>query len=696
MVGASASEEHSLGSGQGSTPSSSFSASPAASKRGSWRLRINVLQARGLKYKLSVGEVAPQVKVLIGSDNQTTSTKWGTSSPVWHEAFEFPVTPSEQAVDVGLRVYSKHIRIRKVFLGRCESIPVRRLLQGAHALEPAWYPLYNKSGKKERAGEVQIEVALLRVDIEHNVKVFIGTWNVGNAPPPADLSSWIPQDESNHIVVVGAQECQYSARSPYSSCDEDWQQHFKQHLGPRYRLLTSQSLGQMRLLAFVRDDAEGRICGLTCGTEATGVGHVYSNKGGVAVAFKVGDTWLCFVNSHFAAHAGQCAMRNSNFREIVGEISIGQKDMDLLTQFHHVFWMGDLNYRLDLPAAQSFESKTSAKSPNTEEFNRVLEQINQGSFSGLLAHDELHRDIKLKKVFSGFKEGDITFAPTFKVHRNEVVDDFPHGCRYLTSRLPAWCDRILWKSVSSLPVKQLLYRAAPLVVTSDHKPVCATFEVPIVDPPRDTKEPAIDEECWHIVFMSLSGYSLLAKDVEGTSDPYTVFQGPALVIPEQTPTIYKCLNPVWDPKASTWSTLPKLALVTQELDVLQYDIILIRVMDYDIARNDDCCGRGMLPLRDLVESHLAGEPTYHFEVDLTSKGARAGQLCGDIQLKRERRVRRASRTYHLPTSKSTGALNKLIGTPPIMLPYNTDPRAVAKHQLENHIDRVTRMATTPS
>lgn len=38
--------------------------------------------------------------------------------------------------------------------------------------------------------------------------------------------------------------------------------------------------------------------------------------------------------------------------EIVGNMRINDQNMDILNQFHHVFWLGDLNYRLDFGAAE--------------------------------------------------------------------------------------------------------------------------------------------------------------------------------------------------------------------------------------------------------------------------------------------------------------------------------------------------------
>jgi len=87
------------------------------------------------------------------------------------------------------------------------------------------------------------------------------------------------------------------------------------------------------------------------------------NKGAVAISLRAWDTSLCFVNCHLAAHQDKVKARNAMFKSLLQGLQLSDRGMDLLTNFHHVFWMGDLNYRIDL---------TSDSVPTQSEFNHVV------------------------------------------------------------------------------------------------------------------------------------------------------------------------------------------------------------------------------------------------------------------------------------------------------------------------------------
>ena len=49
--------------------------------------------------------------------------------------------------------------------------------------------------------------------------------------------------------------------------------------------------------------------------------------------------------------------RNQNFLDILSGLNLGMKGVFGIThQFHHVFWFGDLNYRIDLDVKVRAES----------------------------------------------------------------------------------------------------------------------------------------------------------------------------------------------------------------------------------------------------------------------------------------------------------------------------------------------------
>ena len=59
---------------------------------------------------------------------------------------------------------------------------------------------------------------------------------------------------------------------------------------------------------------------------------------------------------------------------------------DLTTNFHHLFFFGDLNYRVDLGASQ------------------IVEYAKKFDYSSIYKEDQLQKDKEKKKIFVGFGE----------------------------------------------------------------------------------------------------------------------------------------------------------------------------------------------------------------------------------------------------------------------------------------------------
>ena len=64
--------------------------------------------------------------------------------------------------------------------------------------------------------------------------------------------------------------------------------------------------------------------------------------------------------------------------------------------FSHIYFLGDMNYRI-----------------NPCDMN-IREVASSADFKILLEYDQLTQQKKQKRIFHKFKEGDITFKPTFK------------------------------------------------------------------------------------------------------------------------------------------------------------------------------------------------------------------------------------------------------------------------------------------
>lgn len=84
-------------------------------------------------------------------------------------------------------------------------------------------------------------------------------------------------------------------------------------------------------------------------TVATGIANVAGNKGACGVSMTLLDnTTIAFVGSHLAARASRVHERNNDVREIYRSMHLrGDRTLSLPQQFDHLFWLGDLNYRID-------------------------------------------------------------------------------------------------------------------------------------------------------------------------------------------------------------------------------------------------------------------------------------------------------------------------------------------------------------
>lgn len=318
-----------------------------------------------------------------------------------------------------------------------------------------------------------------------------------------DLADWLcPPDASSpftneknepvaDIYFVGFQEMvdltavNVALDSKSQARGHFWEEKIAECLargGGHYTQVMSKYLVGLLMCVFVKDSLLGSVKDVRATAAGVGVMGMMGNKGGVSCRLTLHDSSICVVCAHLAAHRENVTGRNADFQNILeksvfaplpesvggasssslelggtgggGEAggasearrkqlhySTGLLPGEDLTILQHdlVFWLGDLNYRMD--ESLSLE----------EVFSKVAER----DWAFLREYDQLNIERFGMNVFEGFLEGEIDFAPTYKYQpgTNEY-DQRPDK----KVRCPAWCDRVLWRSKSALDsVDQVRY-----------------------------------------------------------------------------------------------------------------------------------------------------------------------------------------------------------------------------------------------
>ena len=200
------------------------------------------------------------------------------------------------------------------------------------------------------------------------------------------------------------------------------------------------------------------------------------SKGGVAVALDVAGETLVFVTSHLEAMKRDT--RRLQYKELIGALGekLGEAGFGFTSQFHHVVWAGDLNYRCVELGGEPMPA------------DKAIALLSAGSNGALFEdHDQLNQERRAGEVFAGFCEPapDPHFFPTYKkvegrdrfeapvdyglpdwpnrVYRTKYKEPIYKGGN-VKERCPGYTDRILFHSLPDA-APRLVPERRPLVLT---------------------------------------------------------------------------------------------------------------------------------------------------------------------------------------------------------------------------------------
>ncbi|KAJ4765933.1 Type I inositol polyphosphate 5-phosphatase 1 [Rhynchospora pubera] len=230
----------------------------------------------------------------------------------------------------------------------------------------------------------------------------------------------------------------------------------KKKSSPFVRIISKQMVGVF-ISIWVRRSLRKHIQNLKVSTVGVGAMGYIGNKGSISVSMSIYQTMFCFVCTHLSSgeKEADAIHRNADVQEIhrrtVFSSTAGDGLPKSIYDHERIFWLGDLNYRIDL----SYEK--------THEF------ISRKDWSGLSEKDQLTRELRKGRAFDGWSEGRLNFPPTYKYAANseKYIEDDHKGGR----RTPAWCDRILKFGKGT---RLLKYKRSEQKL-SDHRPVLAIF-----------------------------------------------------------------------------------------------------------------------------------------------------------------------------------------------------------------------------
>ncbi|PPJ54834.1 hypothetical protein CBER1_07840 [Cercospora berteroae] len=295
------------------------------------------------------------------------------------------------------------------------------------------------------------------------------------------------------------------ALKPYTdpAAANKWKDAMQEAVPNGYQLIAEQQLIGLLLLMYAAPEVASDVKAVSTTSVGTGVFGYMGNKGAVTARIVLGGTTrLVFVNCHLAAGADKTALerriwdaqqvvQRTKFEPIQDVLDLNEQSGETIGDEDFAFWCGDLNFRMEgipgddvrrllmlhtrnqydlsQPASRKIEKEIEetteqvknrlavdpANSPrpssDSSRHDTLVDEVQakedptalQTTLDSLLPHDGLRQQMRKRKAFhDGWREGPITFLPTYKYDPGSVgVFDSSEK-----KRAPSWCDRILYRT----------------------------------------------------------------------------------------------------------------------------------------------------------------------------------------------------------------------------------------------------------
>ncbi|XP_021714680.1 type I inositol polyphosphate 5-phosphatase 10 isoform X2 [Chenopodium quinoa] len=225
----------------------------------------------------------------------------------------------------------------------------------------------------------------------------------------------------------------------------------------KYSLIVSKQMVGIFLTIWVRRELVPHISHLKTSCISRGIMGL-GNKGCISVSMLLHRTSFCFICSHLASgeKEGDELRRNLDVIEILKSTYFPRRCKVLNSQIPERI----LEHEIALSHTET------------------LKLLKKREWEALLSKDQLKIEREAGRVFKGWREGLIKFAPTYKYSFNSDIYLGETNISPSKRRTPAWCDRILWKGDG---MQQLHYerKDSNKYQFSDHRPVCSSFSVDV-------------------------------------------------------------------------------------------------------------------------------------------------------------------------------------------------------------------------